>query len=155
MIDFQFEFDFNLPKLEKSLTLYTGDTQFLFDILNRVVPKYRITSPTRLAGFIDQYEYKTKGFLDLAGVTNIDASLLRRFTAFTKIPADKILDYYVTLEGAIDLAGWFWNTNYLNIVSDNGDIENLTKRINPLLVCSKERFDNYTKISNILRDKLL
>lgn len=154
MIDFKFEFDFNLRKLEKSLTLYTGDTQLLFDTINRVIPKYRITSPNRLAGFIDQYEYKTRGFVGLDLIKNIDSSLLRRFSTFSKIPADKSACYYATLEGALDLAGWFWNTNYLNIVSDNGDIENLTKRINPLLTNTKERFDNYNTIQRIFKDEL-
>lgn len=154
MIDFKFEFDFNLKKLEKSITLYTGDTQLLFDTINRVIPKYRITSPNRLAGFIDQYEYKTKGFVELDLIKNIDPSLLRRFLTFSKIPSNQTDCYYATLEGALDLAGWFWNTNYLNVVSDNGDIENLTKRINPLLTNTKERFDNYNTMKRIFEDKL-
>lgn len=154
MIEFKFEFDFTLKKLEKSLTLYQGDTQILFDSINRMIPKYRISSEDRMAGFIDQYEYKTNGFVNLETIKNIDDVLLRRFLTFSKIPASDANKYYSTLDGALDLAGWFWNTNYLNIVSDNHDVRNLTKRINPEIENIEERSENYYRIRKILRGEL-
>jgi len=154
MIDFKFEFDFTIEKLTKSLTLYQGKVEILFDSINRIIPKYRISSESRLAGFIDQYEYKTNGFIDLDAIKNIDEVVLRRFLNFSKIPANEANKYYSTLDGALDLAGWYWNTNYLNIVSDNQDINNLSRRINPGLENVDERSKNYHRIRKILKGEL-
>lgn len=154
MIDFKFEFNFTLEKLEKSLTLYQGDTQLLFNCINQVIPRYRISSEYRLAGFIDQYEYKTNGFVDLNLIKNIDESVMRRFVTFSKLPTDQVDHYITTLEGALNLAGWCWNANYLNVVSDNQDIKNLTKRINPELENIEQRSKNYYRIKNILQGEL-
>jgi predicted chitinase len=53
--------------------------------------------------------------------------------------------------GALDSAGWLWNTNYLNIVADNYDLKNLSKRINPEIEDIGARIENYNKIKNILK----
>ena len=79
--------------------------------------------------------------------------MLRRFASFIKLPVPEICAYCETLEGALDSAGWMWNTNYLNTVSDNYDLKNLTKRINPKLEDITSRIKNYDRIRNILRGK--
>ena len=151
MFKFNFEFDFTKEKLERSLSLYDGNIDVLFDIINKVIPKYRISSEQRLAGFIEQFEYKTKGFKELKKLAPTDDVMLRRFASFIKLPVSEIHAYCDTLEGALDSAGWLWNTNYLNIVADNYDLKNLSKRINPDLEDISARKENYDRIKNILR----
>ena len=148
---FKFEFDFTINKLQDSVSLYNGDINLLFDAINKVVPKYRISSEQRLAGFIDQFEFKTNGFTELEKLAPVNDVMLRRFSTFIKMPMEDINDYCLTLEGALDSAGWFWNTNYLNIVADNYDIKNLSKRINPELEDLTSRIENYNRIKNILK----
>ena len=150
---FKFEFEFTKDKLKDSLSLYEGDIDVLFDAINKVIPKYRVSSEQRLAGFIDQFEYKTNGFKDLEELAPVDDVMLRRFASFIKLPVPEIRAYCETLEGALDSAGWMWNTNYLNTVSDNYDLKNLTKRINPKLEDITSRIKNYDRIRNILRGK--
>jgi predicted chitinase len=150
---FDFEFEFTKDKLENSLSLYNGDIDVLFDAINKVVPKYRISSEQRLAGFIDQFEYKTNGFKELEELTPDNDVMLRRFASFIKLPITEIHAYCETLEGALDSAGWLWNTNYLNIVADNYDLKNLSKRINPELEDISARIENYDRIKNILRSE--
>jgi predicted chitinase len=152
MFKFDFEFDFTKDKLANSLSLYDGDIDVLFDAINKVVPKYRVSSEQRLAGFIDQFEYKTNGFKDLEKLAPADDVMLRRFAAFIKMPMNDISAYCKTLEGALDSAGWVWNTNYLNIIADNYDFKNLSKRINPELENITNRIENYNRIYIILKD---
>ena len=151
MFKFDFEFKFTKDKLKNSVTLYTGDIDVLFDAINKVVPKYRVSSEQRLAGFIDQFEYKTNGFKELEKLAPTDDVMLRRFASFINLPITEIRAYCETLEGALDSAGWLWNTNYLNIVADNYDLKNLSKRINPEIEDIGARIENYNKIKNILK----
>lgn len=153
MFKFDFEFNFTKDKLANSLSLYDGNIDVLFDAINKVVPKYRISSEQRLAGFIDQFEYKTNGFKDLEKLAPADDVMLRRFAAFIKIPMNDVSAYCKTLEGALDSAGWLWNTNYLNMIADNYDLKNLSKRINPELENLTKRIENYNRINIILKDE--
>ena len=153
MFKFDFEFNFTKDKLANSLSLYDGNIDVLFDAINKVVPKYRISSEQRLAGFIDQFEYKTNGFKDLEKLAPADDVMLRRFAAFIKLPMNEVSAYCKTLEGALDSAGWLWNTNYLNMIADNYDLKNLSKRINPELENLTKRIENYNRINIILKDE--
>lgn len=151
MFKFDFEFEFTKDKLKNSVTLYDGDINVLFDAVNNVVPKYRVSSEQRLAGFIEQFEYKTNGFKELEKLAPTDDVTLRRFASFIKLPISEIHAYCKTLDGALDSAGWWWNINYLNIVADNYDLKNLSKRINPELEDISARIENYDRIKNILK----
>jgi len=151
MFKFDFEFNFTKDKLANSLSLYDGDIDMLFDAINNVVPKYRVSSEQRLAGFIEQFEYKTNGFKELKKLAPTDDVTLRRFASFIKLPISEIHAYCKTLDGALDSAGWWWNINYLNIVADNYDLKNLSKRINPELEDISARIENYDRIKNILK----
>jgi predicted chitinase len=152
MANFKFEFDFTPSKLEKSLPRYQGDIAELFLIFQEVLPKYRITSEPRLAAFIDQFEFKSNGFVNLDILAPGPGVYLRQFSTYNKIEEDEAIKYSKTLKGAIDSAGWFWNINYLNLVSDNCDFKNLTKRINPTTDVPP-RADNFKRILNILMEK--
>lgn len=152
MANFKFEFNFTLDKLEKSLPAYQGNISELFLIFQEVLPKYRITSEPRLAAFIDQFEFKSSGFTDLGMLAPSTTVYLRQFSTYNKITTDDAIKYSKTLKGAIDSAGWFWNINYLNLVSDNADLKNLTNRINQDADISI-RADNFKRILNILTEK--
>ena len=149
---FKFEFEFTVDKLKNSVTMYDGDINILFEAINKVIPKYRISSEERLAVFIDQVEYRTSGFKDLNKLAPTDDVALRRFAIYTKMPTDNMADYCSTLEGALDSAGWLWNTNYLNIVADNRDFKNVSKRINPELDDLTARVENFNRIYKILKE---
>lgn len=151
MTEFKFEFNFTKEKLKLSLSRYEGDIDDLYDIINRVLPKYRITSESRLAGFIDQYEHLTNGFKHLEKMQFTDPVAKRRFISYVQRPLEEIDQYCSTLEGAIDSAGWWWNMNYLNVVSDNFDVKNLTKRINPNEDDIEKRTENYYRIMTTLK----
>ena len=151
MAEFKFEFNLTEKKLQDRLTIYSGDVSELLAAMNQVLPKYRISSEERLAGFIDQFEFKSKGFTELSVLAPKNDVMLRQFTTYIKISAADVDEYCATLVGALDSAGWFWNINYLNIVADNRDFKNLTKRIND----SEEtgpRSENFERIVRVLKD---
>lgn len=152
MHNFKFVFEFTVTKLEQSLSLYEGDVNELFLVFQDILPKYRITAEPRVAGFIDQFELKSKGFKDLEKLRPINDVYKRQFSTYLKLPLEEANKYSETLAGAIDSAGWFWNINYLNIVADNLDFNNLTNRINPESVASL-RAANSNRIIGILKGK--
>ena len=150
MAEFKFEFEFTKEKLKNSLSLYEGDLDQLYELMCKVLPKYRLSTPERLGGFIDQFELKSKGFTDLKSMEPTNDVMVRQFSNHIKMPIGEINKYCSTLEGALDSAGWFWNINYLNIVADNLDVKNLSKRINPDADL-EVRKTNFLKIRNILK----
>ena len=149
MVEFQFDFEFTLDKFKKCLPDYTGNIEELYTIFHDVLRAYRVTSPHRLAGFIDQFNYRTKGFTDLETLRPNPVTL-RQWATFIKVTPEEANKYLTTLKGTIDLAGWIWNINYLNTVADNQDQRNLAKRINPELTDLQERHNNFQRIYHIL-----
>lgn len=73
----------------------------------------------------DGYKYRGRGAIQLTGKENYS-----KFAASVGKTLDEAVAYCETLEGAIESACWFWNTNKLNALADATDIVALTKRIN-------------------------
>ena len=73
----------------------------------------------------DGYKFRGRGLIQLTGREN--------YTKFAKSinkSLDETIAYLETPEGAVASAGWFWNTNKLNIYADKDDFKGLTRRIN-------------------------
>ena len=73
----------------------------------------------------DGYKFRGRGAIQLTGKENYS-----KFAASVGKTLDEAVAYCETLEGAIESACWFWNTNKLNDIADKNDIVTLTKRIN-------------------------
>lgn len=73
----------------------------------------------------DGYKYRGRGAIQLTGKENYS-----KFAASLGMDLTAAVAYCETLEGAIESACWFWNTNKLNDIADKNDIVTLTKRIN-------------------------
>jgi putative chitinase len=71
------------------------------------------------------YKYRGRGAIQLTGKENYS-----KFAASLGMDLNAAVTYCETLEGAIESACWFWNTNKLNDIADKNDIVTLTKRIN-------------------------
>ena len=71
------------------------------------------------------YKFRGRGAIQLTGKENYS-----RFAASLGTDVTAAVTYCETLEGAIESACWFWNTNKLNALADAADIVTLTKRIN-------------------------
>lgn len=73
----------------------------------------------------DGFKYRGRGLIQLTGKHNYTqfAKSINRFM-------DESIAYLETPEGAVTSAGWFWDTNKLNIYADKEDFVNLTRRIN-------------------------
>jgi putative chitinase len=73
----------------------------------------------------DGYKYRGRGLIQLTGKDNY-----QRFATAMKMTIDQVIAYLETPMGAVSSAGWFWDTNKLNIYADKNDFVGLTKRIN-------------------------
>jgi putative chitinase len=71
------------------------------------------------------YKFRGRGAIQLTGKENYT-----KFANSVGKSLDETVAYTETLDGAIESACWFWNTNKLNALADASDIVTLTKRIN-------------------------
>jgi len=71
------------------------------------------------------YKFRGRGAIQLTGKENYS-----KFATSIGQSLDEAVAYTETLDGAIESACWFWNTNKLNALADAADIVTLTKRIN-------------------------
>lgn len=91
----------------------------------------------------DGWKYRGRGAIQLTGKNN--------YTAFDKDVSDNILANpdLVASRYALESAGWFWNTNGLNRIADNGDVTAVTRRVNGGthgLADRQKRFDQLIKL---------
>jgi predicted chitinase len=153
MSDFKIEFNFTKEMLEQSIPNCSENHEQLFEIFQDIFPKYRISNQERVAGFIEQFSFKSNNFKNISVLRPINDSMLRQFATFNKIAAVEANKYCDTLKGSIDAAGWFWNIKYLNNVADNFDFKNLTERVNPGSSID-ERKENFFRIYSVLQQGL-
>lgn len=93
----------------------------------------------------DGFKFCGRGLIQLTGRNNYKA-----FAESVKIDLEKVPEFLATVEGAVQSACWFWDTNKLNLIADRGDITTLSKRINGGTIGLEERIKHYNKCLEIL-----
>ena len=73
----------------------------------------------------DGWKFRGKGAIQITGRTQVQL-----YSASVGKTLDDTIAYLDTLEGAIDSAGWYWNTNHLNDWADKDDNTSCSKMIN-------------------------
>jgi putative chitinase len=86
----------------------------------------------------DGYKYRGRGLIQLTGKTNYTW-----FSASLQISPEEAAEYMGTFEGAAQSGCWFWETNKLNNLADNGDIVKMTKVINGGTIGLDDRIKHY------------
>lgn len=89
----------------------------------------------------DGFKFHGRGGFQLTGKNNYTA-----FAASVNMTIDEVVEYCETMDGAIESACWFWNSNKLNDIADKNDIVLLTKRINGGTIGLDDRTSRYQKI---------
>jgi putative chitinase len=92
----------------------------------------------------DGYRYRGRGLIQLTGKSNYE-----RFAKSMLMPLDQAVQYLTTPEGACMSAGWFWDVNNLNELSDDGDVIGCTRKINGGTNGLEDRQSHYTKALQI------
>lgn len=82
----------------------------------------------------DGFKFRGRGAIQLTGKDSYT-----KFATALTLSLDETVAYASTLEGAIESACWYWNTNHLNAFADKLDILGLTKRINGGVIGLEER----------------
>ena len=93
----------------------------------------------------DGYRYCGRGLIQLTGKTNYSY-----FAASLSIPVEEAAEYLQTFEGAAQSACWFWETNNLNAFADEGDIKEMTRRINGGYIGLEDRVKHYEHALHVL-----
>jgi len=73
----------------------------------------------------DGYKFRGRGLIQITGKNNYTA-MAEDFS----MTVDELIEYLETDEGACLSAGWFWDTNGLNVIADKQDIVSLSKAVN-------------------------
>lgn len=92
------------------------------------------------------YQFRGRGLIQLTGKDN--------YTKFAKsldMTLDEAIQYLETPKGAVESAGWFWNTNKLNVLADKKDFITLTKRINGGTIGLEDRKHHYDLVMESLK----
>jgi len=95
----------------------------------------------------DGWAFRGRGLIQLTGRDN--------YTRFAKAVGKELPEavrYLETPEGAVVSAGWFWDTNKLNIYCDKDDFTGLTKRINGGTIGLADRKHHYEIALLMLKD---
>jgi putative chitinase len=86
----------------------------------------------------DGSKFCGRGLIQLTGKQNYT-----RFASDLGVTLDECVAYLETPAGAVSSAGWFFDQNNLNSISDRGDIKLLTKRINGGFIGLEDRIHHY------------
>jgi putative chitinase len=86
----------------------------------------------------DGYRYCGRGLIQLTGKTNYEAC-----GEALEVDLDANPGYLETPEGAARSAAWFWWSRDLSELADNGDIKEITRRINGGFIGLEERIAHY------------
>ena len=93
----------------------------------------------------DGYKFRGRGAIQLTGHDNYS-----KFAAAVGMDLDDAVQDLETLDGAIESACWFWETNGLNAICDRDDIVAMTKRINGGTIGLDDRKAHYEKAKALL-----
>lgn len=93
----------------------------------------------------DGWKFRGRGLKQLTGRDNYT-----RFGKSIGMTAEQAADYVATEKGAIESAGWFWDTNKLNVIADTDNVVLMTKRINGGNIGLDDRQQRYNKAIQIL-----
>lgn len=73
----------------------------------------------------DGYRYRARGFVHLTGRSNYQA-----YKNYSGIDVINNPDLAARIDIALDIAGWYWQKNNVNIDADKDDVIAVTKKIN-------------------------
>ena len=96
----------------------------------------------------DGFKFRGRGFIQLTGKEN--------YTRCGKALGKDLIsnpDYLTTIEGALESAIWYWNTNKLNTFADKDEIDIISEKVNGGLIGHQDRALLYEKAKKVLGTK--
>ena len=93
----------------------------------------------------DGYNFCGRGLIQLTGHDNYKA-----FADSLSMTMEETVEFLKTFEGCVQSACWFWETNNLNELADEGNIKAMTKKINGGYIGLDERTAHYTQAMEVL-----
>jgi len=93
----------------------------------------------------DGWKFRGRGLIQMTGHDNYQS-----FADSLQIGIDEAASYAETFEGAVQSACWFWETNNLNALADQGNIDKISHIINGGTLGQEERRQYYQHALQIL-----
>jgi putative chitinase len=94
----------------------------------------------------DGFKFRGRGLIQLTGRDNYT-----KLSESLKMTLDETVTYLETVPGATAGAGWYWDTNKLNVYCDKSDFIGLTKRINGGIIGLADRQAYYDLALSLLQ----
>lgn len=97
----------------------------------------------------DGYRFRGRGIIQLTGRANYQA-----YKEYSKIDVVSNPDLAARIDIALDIAGWYWQKNNINVLADKDNIESITKAVNggSIGLEDRKKFLAYYKSQNITLD---
>jgi len=86
----------------------------------------------------DGWRFRGRGYIQLTGCNNYT-----KFAESVGMDIEDVVEYLGTVEGALESACWYWDTNNLNSYCDDGDVKGMTKRINGGYIGLEDRIHHW------------
>jgi putative chitinase len=93
----------------------------------------------------DGWKFRGRGLIQMTGHDNYQS-----FADSLQISIDDAAAYAETFEGAVQSACWFWETNNLNVLADQGNIDHISHIINGGTLGQEERRQYYQHALQVL-----
>lgn len=114
------------------ITTETGNFKWLVELgnkayFNKYDIKYNPKKAKELGNIYkgDGYKYRARGFMHLTGRANYQA-----YKNYSKIDVVTNPDLAARIDIALDIAGWYWQKNNINVLADKDDVVAVTKKVN-------------------------
>jgi len=91
----------------------------------------------------DGYLYRGRGAIQVTGTYSYE-----KFAQSVEKTLEEVVEYTKTEEGAIMSAGWFWDANHINTISD--DVEKVSRRINGGDIGLSQRIAMYARAQEVI-----
>lgn len=86
----------------------------------------------------DGWRFRGRGYIQLTGRHNYT-----KFAESVDMDIEEVIEYLGTVQGALESACWYWDTNNLNKYCDNQDVKGMTKRINGGYIGLEDRIHHW------------
>jgi putative chitinase len=98
----------------------------------------------------DGWKYRGRGILQITGKVNYTDCSFALYGDDRLVYNPELIEEDMSV--AVRSACWFWSTRHLNQFADEGNITEITKRINGGLIGLDDRVDRYTAALTIFQD---
>ena len=144
------EYEINTPRRQAAFLAQiaheSGSLRYVRELASGKAYEFRKDLGNTMAG--DGVRYKGRGLIQITGRSNYRTCSIALYgTPDTLLAKPELLEAVVP---ACRSAGWFWQSNKLNTLADDGSFDLITRRINGGVNGAADRWLHYNRASEMM-----